>query len=207
MNRFVFYAVFAALFLFFGLLIWNAEFAYKLLPIDTSPKMQVEQFETWQSYSPAIRTFSVKMPVRPQQATQSTHDPVTDQPIYYDMYVAETLAGNKYMISTITYSNGGIKKGEEMQLLTRVMEDMADSNEDSELSEISRDDFLDYPSIRYTLITDTSTVRTLAFVKGVTVFVLTGVDTGTNEGEEEFEFFINSFSFPKDSGKATGADN
>jgi hypothetical protein len=167
--------------------------SYKILPVQTTAAaLHEDHFETWHEFTSPSKTFSVKLPVLPQHATERLSDPKTHNIRDYDMYVSEEQNGTVFMISLITFLDQSHAANAEY-LLTNIMNDMVAANPKNKLITTKMTTFQRHKAIDFSIGNDQAHIEVKAFVVDATLYILTMISKSENQSANEFKYFIDSF--------------
>lgn len=191
MSRFTFILVLLLIILFGFLAINGLKSSYKILPIQESKAVDQVPFSDWHRFVSNEDQFSVKLPVMPQHADQSIHDPITNKKRLYDMYVAQTDEGTIYMISLIKFQDPMQANDDFLQ--RTIINDMIASNPKNQLKDIQVGQFQNQQASTFKIENDLTIVLGKTFVDNKILYLLTAIFDKENFNSEDFDYFINSF--------------
>lgn len=166
--------------------------AYEVLPINTALNEEPMLKESWFNYDAPGGQFKVSLPLLPQTATQNLTDPKTDQIKHYEMYVAQTDAGNIYMISLINLPDE-LDENANLLILNQIMNDMVAANPGNKLEKSKTGKYHELTSLDFTIQNDQTTIEAKEFVKGKTIYLLSTISKKDNKEKTHFNYFVNSF--------------
>jgi len=165
--------------------------SYELLPIQAAKKAAPSTYSLWQNYN--AETFSVSVPVLPQNATDVVKEPNTQETRIYDLYVSETPDGTIYMISVITFPH--LAPGTAPNaLIDSILDGMVKAQPNNVLSENTPASLFGDEGRKFTLQGDEQTFMGQAFMQGKSLFVLTGIYKKDNVQAPDFKYFVDSFA-------------
>ncbi len=175
---------------------WFTHNAWKAFP--SGPHMDVvpPAHSEWKEFIPKTNKFRVKVPLLPQQATESVTDPLTRHTRLYDMYVSQEADGTIYMISSIEFQDKRDVLDPEGLLKTTV-NDMMKANPDNRLVKSQPTVYDGFPAQDFMIQNPQMTMEGKVFLDHETLYILTTIENGKNYKPDDFNYFIKSFQLKK----------
>lgn len=192
MSRTTVIIVVAAIALGLYFLVDNIKNAYKLIPIEESPTMQVAAFSDWKVYNSDINGFQVSMPLVPQHATQSVAIPKTNKKRKYEMYASEMPDKSVYMVSVITYPKE-VPITAADDVLDATIKEMLATNPNNELKKTEHSQFLNHDAVDFMINNSEFEIHGKVFQVDQSVYLLTYIARDDNFKLEDYQHFVDSF--------------
>lgn len=170
----------------------NMKSSYEWIPVDTKMANNQDPVKNWTNYLANNGKFVVSMPITPQYASQSVPIPNSKLLRKYDMYVAQTLDGDIFTISAITYpENFSVNSDEVMR---SIVNEVQASNPENKVIEMTAKDFDGDPGYNFVVENSNTYIKGREFFNGQTLYVLTMIDNGKDANPIEYKHFVESFS-------------
>lgn len=175
---------------------WFVRDAWKAFPSGPSMEVTPPARSDWKDFTPSSNKFKVRVPILPQQATETVSDPLTRHTRLYDMYVSQEADGTIYMVSSIQFQD---KRDtlDPQGLLKNTVNDMMRSNLDNSLVKSQSTIYDGFPAQDFVIQNPQMTMEGKAFLDHETLYILTTIENGKNYKPEDFNYFIKSFQLKK----------